>query len=62
MLEELKNYQKCLIQMFDKIGLHAIFIEQYCQNNSHIYQECLGIPLKKAYDIPFFFKQALENV
>lgn len=26
MIEELKNYQKCLIQMFDKIGLHAIFI------------------------------------
>lgn len=25
-LDEIKNYQKCLIQMFDKMGLHAIFL------------------------------------
>jgi hypothetical protein len=36
-IEELKNYQKCLIQMLDKMGHHAIFLEQYSQNNSHIY-------------------------
>lgn len=48
--------------MFDKMGLHAIFIQQFSANNSHIYIECIGIPLKKAYDLPFFFKQALENV
>ncbi len=33
----MKNYQKCLIQMFDKIGLHAIFLEQFYKDNSHIY-------------------------
>lgn len=60
--EEIKNYQKCLIQMFDKMNLHVIFIEQFSSNNSHIYFDCLAIPLKKAYDLPFFFKQALENV
>lgn len=48
--------------MLDKMGQHAIFLEQYSQNNSHIYIECIGIPLKRAYDLPFFFKQALENV
>lgn len=48
--------------MFEKINLHAIFLEQFSSNNSHIYIECLAIPLKKAYDLPFFFKQALESV
>lgn len=48
--------------MFDSMNLHAIFIEQFSSNNSHIYMDCLAIPLKKAYDLPFFFKQALENV
>lgn len=60
--EELKNFQKCLTQMLDSMNLHTVYIEQFSSNNSHIYIECLGIPLKKAYDLPFFFKQALENV
>lgn len=25
-LEEIKNYQKCLIQMLEKMNLHAIFL------------------------------------
>lgn len=39
--EEIKNYQKCLIQMFEKMNLHAIFMEQFSSTNSHIYLDVL---------------------
>ena len=61
-LTEINNYKKCLIQAFDKIGLHPIFFETYHKNNSHIYIECLAIKYSKAQDLPFFFKQTLEDI
>lgn len=38
------------------------FFEQYSAENSHIYVECLAVPLARGQDLPFFFKQALEAV
>ena len=61
-LTEISNYKKCLIQTFDKVGLHAIFFEQFSKENSHIYVECLAMPYAKGQDLPFFFKNALEDV
>lgn len=43
--------------MYDELGYHFVFFEQYWQENSHVFIECLGIPLKRAYDLPFYFKQ-----
>ena len=40
----------------------VVFFEQYSKENSHIYIECLPISYNKAQDLPFFFKQALEDV
>jgi hypothetical protein len=57
--EELNNYKKCLIQLFDSLGQHAIFFESYSRDNSHLTVECLAIPPAKAHDLPFFFKQGL---
>ena len=61
-LTELNNYKKCLLQAFDKVGLQVIFFEQYSKENSHIYIECLALNYSKAQDLPFFFKQALEDI
>lgn len=39
-----------------------VFFEQFCKENTHIYIECLALPRVKAQDLPFFFKQALEDI
>ena len=41
--------------------MHAVFLEQFKKKNEHIFIECIGIPLKKAYDLPMYFKQSLES-
>ena len=61
-LTELTNYKKCLIQAFDKYDLQVVCFEQFSKDNSHIYMECLALPRGKAEDLPFFFKQALEDI
>ena len=61
-LTEISNYKKCLIQAFEKINMHLVFFQQYSKENSHIYIECLAISPEKAGDLPFFFKQGLEDV
>ena len=45
--------------MFDKKGYLVVFFEQFSQDNSHIYIECLAVPFTKGQDFPFFFKQSL---
>ena len=61
-LTELSNYKKCLLQMFDKKGYLVVFFEQFSQDNSHIFIECLAVPFAKGQDFPFFFKQSLETI
>lgn len=60
--EELTNYKKCLIQMFDKMNLHTVFFESCAQSNGHLCVEVLVMPMNKAQDLPFFFKQGLSGV
>jgi hypothetical protein len=42
--------------------MQVIFFEQFSKENSHIYIECLAMNMEKAEDLPFFFKQGLEDV
>ena len=44
------------------MSLQVVFFEQYSKENSHIYIECLALNYSKAQDLPFFFKQALEDI
>jgi len=44
------------------MGLQVVFFEQFSKQNSHIYIECLAMSYARAQDLPFFFKQALEDI
>lgn len=48
--------------MYDRMGMHLCFFEQFSKDNTHCYIECLAIDLKKSTDLPFFFKQGLEGI
>lgn len=42
--------------------MQMVFFEQFSKDNSHIYIECVAMSMNKAQDLPFFFKQSLEDV
>lgn len=39
-----------------------MFFESCAKSNGHLCVECLVIPMAKAHDLPFFFKQGLTGV
>ncbi|TPX47819.1 hypothetical protein SeLEV6574_g02444 [Synchytrium endobioticum] len=59
--EEIKNFMKCLIQMFAKENKAAIFMEQVINFKwqRHTVIECVPIPADSYDDAPAFFKEAI---
>ena len=60
-IDEINNFKKCLIHMFDSVNYHPVFYETYSNNKSHFVIECLAVPNQKVADFPFYFKQSLDG-
>jgi hypothetical protein len=61
---ELRNFKKCLIQMFMKQGQEVIFFETATQLGSvrsHAVVECVPVPPSAAAKAPMFFKKAIDD-
>ncbi|MCO5611201.1 hypothetical protein L7F22_065451 [Adiantum nelumboides] len=62
--EELRNYKKCLLQMFAKQGRDVLFMEtviNLAQQRHHCLIECIPLPPDKAKQAPLYFKKAIEE-
>lgn len=64
--EELRNFKKCLVRMFDEQNKEAIFLEtamHLSRQKRHCVVECIPIPSSFAKDAPLYFKKvSLETV
>ncbi|PSC69918.1 CWF19 2 [Micractinium conductrix] len=61
---EIRNFKKCLIQMFMKQGQDVIFFETAMQlgnMRSHASVECVPVPPKAASKAPMYFKKAVDD-
>ncbi|GAB4814505.1 hypothetical protein N2152v2_001551 [Parachlorella kessleri] len=61
---ELRNFKKCLIQMFMQQGLDCIFLETAVQLGSirsHAVVECVPVPPEAASKAPMYFKKAIDD-
>ncbi|KAI5067605.1 hypothetical protein GOP47_0018133 [Adiantum capillus-veneris] len=62
--EELRNYKKCLLQMFVKQGKDVLFMEtaiNLAQQRRHCLVECIPLPPDKAKQAPLYFKKAIDE-
>ena len=58
--EELRNFKKCLVRMFDEQNKEAIFLEtamHLSRQKRHCVVECIPIPSSFAKDAPLYFKK-----
>ncbi|EAR94086.1 CwfJ carboxy-terminal 1-like protein (macronuclear) [Tetrahymena thermophila SB210] len=62
--EEIRNFQKCLVQAFDKKDYEVLFIENSVNLKSlpHLIIECVTLPRNTAAEIPVYFQQGIENM
>uniref|UniRef100_A0A7S3UCD6 Cwf19-like C-terminal domain-containing protein n=1 Tax=Picocystis salinarum TaxID=88271 RepID=A0A7S3UCD6_9CHLO len=61
---EIRNFQKCLIQMFAHEGKHVIFIETALdleRQSRHAVLECIPVGEEVYMDAPLFFKREIEE-
>jgi len=59
---EARNFQKCLIRMFDGRGASVVFIEQYLKSQGRgaaMSIECVPLPTRDAKVAPGYFKKAI---
>ncbi|KAG0566602.1 hypothetical protein KC19_7G076500 [Ceratodon purpureus] len=62
--EELRNFKKCLVRMFDEQNKEAIFLEtamHLTRQKRHCVVECIPIPSSFAKDAPLYFKKAIDE-
>uniref|UniRef100_A0A1J3GT59 CWF19-like protein 2 n=1 Tax=Noccaea caerulescens TaxID=107243 RepID=A0A1J3GT59_NOCCA len=62
--DEIRNFKKCLIKMFDKQGKDAVFLETViglAQQRRHCLIECVPIPREIAKEGPMYFKKAIDE-
>ncbi|KAJ3044780.1 hypothetical protein HDV00_000655 [Rhizophlyctis rosea] len=59
--DEIRNFQKCLIQMFSAENKGVIFMEQVINFKwqKHAVIECIPVPMEKWEDAPAYFKEAI---
>lgn len=59
--EEIRNFMKCLVQMFDARGQSVIFFEDASRPRRHLHTaiECVPVPKSVASLAPAFFREAL---
>ncbi|KAL4428538.1 hypothetical protein ABPG75_002627 [Micractinium tetrahymenae] len=61
---EIRNFKKCLIQMFMKQGQEVIFFETAVQlgsMRSHAVVDCVPVPPAAAAKAPMYFKKAVDD-
>ncbi|KAG9304760.1 hypothetical protein G9A89_003934 [Geosiphon pyriformis] len=61
--DEIRNFMKCLIQMFDEANRGVIFMETVVNLGwqKHTVIECIPMPLDLVEDAPAFFKEAIMS-
>ncbi|KAH7296367.1 hypothetical protein KP509_26G021200 [Ceratopteris richardii] len=62
--EEMRNYKKCLLQMFSKRNRDVIFMEtaiNLSRQRRHCLVECIPLPPDKAKQAPLYFKKAIDE-
>ncbi|KAG6556722.1 hypothetical protein Mapa_001665 [Marchantia paleacea] len=62
--QELRNFKKCLAQMFAKQGKEVLFLETamaLARQRRHCYIECIPVPSDAAKDAPLYFKKAIDE-
>jgi hypothetical protein len=60
-LEEMRNFKKCLMQMFFQLDQDCIFVETATNFDRmpHVVVECVPVSRKVAGNAPMYFKKAL---
>ncbi|EGR34413.1 hypothetical protein IMG5_012600, partial [Ichthyophthirius multifiliis] len=63
-LQEVRNFQKCLVNCFDKKDMEVLFFENaaHIKKNPHLVLECIVLPRKSTGELCAYFKQAMENM
>lgn len=62
--EELRNYKKCLLQMFANQDKNVLFMEtaiHLAQQHRHCLVECIPLPPNLAKQAPLYFKKAIDE-
>ncbi|KAF8401823.1 hypothetical protein HHK36_012769 [Tetracentron sinense] len=62
--DEIRNFKKCLIQMFAKQGKDVVFLETVmglAQQRRHCLVECIPLPREIAKQAPLYFKKVQDN-
>ncbi|XP_059461046.1 uncharacterized protein LOC132190161 [Corylus avellana] len=62
--EEIRNFKKCLILMFDKQEKDVVFLETVmglAQQRCHCLIECIPLPREIAEEAPLYFKQEIDE-
>lgn len=63
--EEMRNFKKCVLQMFSDRGKHCIFIETVLDvdplTRSHAIVECIPVSESVAAKAPMYFKKAIDD-
>ena len=62
--DEMRNFKKCLLQMFASQGMECIFFETALKvqdSRSHAVVECLPLPKDAAAKAPMYFKKAIDD-
>ncbi|KAJ3673337.1 hypothetical protein LUZ60_006711 [Juncus effusus] len=63
--EEIRNFKKCLIQMFAKEEKDVVFLETVIglsKQKRHCLVECIPIPHSLSNSAPMYFKKAIDEV
>jgi hypothetical protein len=61
---EIRNFKKCLLQMFSSQGRDVVFLENAMHLGSgrgHAVVECVPVPVEVGADAPIYFKQGLDE-
>jgi len=62
--DEMRNFKKCLLQMYASQGMDSIFFETALKvqdSRSHAVVECLPLPKDAAAKAPMYFKKAIDD-
>ncbi|XP_068634546.1 uncharacterized protein [Aristolochia californica] len=62
--EEIRNFKKCLIMMFEKQEKDVLFLETVlalAKQRRHCMVECIPLPRERAKEAPLYFKKAIDE-
>lgn len=62
--DEMRNFKKCVLQMFAAQGKRCIFFETALRpedNRSHAFVECIPLPEEAAARAPMYFRKAIDD-